>query len=337
MWHGSGVDVDAFSALRESRWRRLDELAKSRRRTGADADEMTRLYRSTAADLSAIRSAAPEPGLITRLSILLAKSRVWLTGSHTVRTADVRTYFATSLPAAMYRVRWWGAGVGIAVVAMSILLAVYTSEHPAALDLIGTSEERQAIASEEFASYYTEYDNTSFGAMVWTNNAWLAVECIAFGFTGVFPLYLLYGTVFQLGVAAAVMQEAGMLDVFFKLILPHGLLELSAVFVAAGAGLKVFWTIWVPGDKPRGTALSEVFRTLLSVALGLTIALLVSGLIEGYVTPSHMPWQAKIAIGGAAFVVFWMYVFIAGRAAARSGATGDAEAAFAAERAPVAA
>lgn len=298
---------------------------------------MTRLYRSTAADLSALRSAAPEPGMIMRLSMLLAKSRVWLTGSHSVRTGDVRTYVTRSLPAAMYRVRWWGVGVALGVVLMSVILAVYTVNNPAALDLVGTPEERQTIAAEEFASYYTEYDNTSFGALVWTNNAWLAVQCIAFGITGIYPLFLMYNTVFQLGVAAAVMSEHNMLDIFFKLILPHGLLELSAVFVAAGAGLKVFWTVWVPGNRPRGAALAEVFRTLMSVALGLVFALLLSGAIEGYVTPSQMPWQAKIAIGSVAFIVFWAYIFIAGKAAVRAGASGDTDAAFAAERAPIAA
>src|SRR5690606_2011578 len=175
-------------------------------------------------------------------------------------------------------------------------------------------------------------------ARVWTNNAWLAAQCIAFGITGVYPLILMYNTVIQLGVAAAVMAEHDMLDIFFQLIIPHGLLELSAVFVAAGAGLKLFWTVFVPGPRTRGQALAQEGRVTIAVALGLAITLFVSGLIEGYVTPSDvLPWWAKIVIGSIAFVPFWGFVFLGGRDARRQGGTGDDDADFAVEQAPVAA
>lgn len=337
MWHRSDVDIDALAAVREPRWQRLQQLARSRRRTGAEADEMTVLYRSTAADLSTVRSAAPDPAVITRLSILLAQSRVWLTGAHHVRTSDFTRYFTRSLPAAFYRVRWWGAGVSLAVILMAAISAQHTLHSPEALELVGSPETRAQIAQEEFASYYTEYDNTSFSARVWTNNAWLAAQCIAFGITGIFPLILMYNTVIQLGVAAAIMAEHNQLDIFFQLIIPHGLLELSAVFVAAGAGIRLFWTMVVPGHRTRGQALGEEGRVALSVALGLAITLFVSGLIEGYVTPSHMPWAVKIAIGSVAFLAFWVYVFVAGRNAVRAGASGDDDADFRVEQAPVAA
>ncbi|MCB2413593.1 stage II sporulation protein M [Demequina sp. TTPB684] len=330
------MDIDAFSALREARWSRLKRLARQRRRTGADADEMTRLYRATASDLSTVRSAAPEPALITRLSMLLGSSRVWLTGSHQVRTGDIGRYFTTSLPAALYRVRWWGTITSLVVVVLSVVAGYYTLNSPAALELIGPPEVRAQIAQEEFASYYVEYDSTSFTALVWTNNAWLAAQCIVLGVTGIFPLILMYNTVVQLGASGAVMAEYDMLDIFFQLILPHGLLELSAVFVAAGAGFKVFWTVLVPGRLPRATALAEVFRTLLSVALGLAIALFLSGLIEGYITGSQMPWGWKVAIGVLAFLAFWLYIFAVGRWASQRGASGDAEQAFRVEVAPVA-
>src|SRR6478735_8415013 len=118
LWHRSGVDIDSFSAVREARWAQLNTLSKRRRLTGAEADELTRLYQATAGDLSAVRSAAPEPGLISRLSVLLAQSRVWLTGAHGSATGDFARFFVRTLPAAMYRVRWWGV-----IVSVSVLLA----------------------------------------------------------------------------------------------------------------------------------------------------------------------------------------------------------------------
>src|SRR5699024_258332 len=69
------VDLDAFVALRSPRWQRLEELAGRRRLTGAEIDEFTALYQATASDLSAVRSRAPSPALIGRLSALLGRAR----------------------------------------------------------------------------------------------------------------------------------------------------------------------------------------------------------------------------------------------------------------------
>src|SRR5690606_9135028 len=123
-------------------------------------------YRSTAADLSAVRSAAPEPALITRLSMLLSSSRIWLTGSSQVRTADILGLFTRSLPAAMHRVRWWGLITSLAVVVLAWIAGYYTLHNPDALALIGDADTRRQIAEVEFASYYEQYDNTSFAAQV---------------------------------------------------------------------------------------------------------------------------------------------------------------------------
>lgn len=330
------MDVDTFSLVRANRWDRLRALGKRRRLTGAEADEFARLYQSTAGDLSAIRSAAPEPGLISRLSVLLASSRVWLTGSHGASTGDLLRYLTRGLPAALYRVRWWGAFTGIAVSVAATVSGWWTVSHPASLALIGDAATRQAIADEQFANYYVQYSSSSFAAQVWTNNAWIAALCIGLGITGFFPLYLMYQTVIQLGVAGAVMAEHGALDVFFQLIIPHGLLELSAVFMAAGAGLRLFWTMLVPGARTRSAALAEEGRITFGVVLGLTIALFASGLIEGFVTGSHLPWWLKIVVGALAFAAFWAIVFVVGRGAAAEGVTGDIEGDLATDTAPVA-
>ena len=84
---------------------------------------------------------------------------------------------------------------------------------------------------------------------------------------------------------------------FFGLILPHGLLELTAVFVAAGAGLRLFWSWIEPGPRTRAQAIAHEGRTAVAVALGLAVVLLVSGVIEAFVTPSRLPTWARLAIG----------------------------------------
>ena len=100
-------------------------------------------------------------------------------------------------------------------------------------------------------------------------------------------------------------------ELFWGLILPHGLLELTAVFVAGGVGFRLFWSWVEPGDRSRGQALAHEGRTAATVALGLVAVLLVSGVIEAFVTPSGLPTWARVGIGILAEIGFFAYVFVA--------------------------
>ena len=78
--HGAGpglsaVDLDAFVATHQGEWQRLDALARQRRLSGAEADEILDRYQRVATHLSVVRSAAPDPSLVTYLSSLLARAR----------------------------------------------------------------------------------------------------------------------------------------------------------------------------------------------------------------------------------------------------------------------
>jgi hypothetical protein len=59
------------------------------------------------------------------------------------------------------------------------------------------------------------------------------------------------------------------------------------------------------------------------MALGLAVWLLVSGLVEAFVTPSTLPAWARVTIGGLVWLAFLAYVFVLGRRAALAGVTGD--------------
>ncbi|MET0787980.1 MAG: stage II sporulation protein M [Cellulomonas sp.] len=318
------MDLDAFEQARSADWVRLDELVRQRRRTGAEADELVRLYQAVATDLSAVRSAAPDPEMVTRLSMLVGRARAAVAGTHEPSWRDVTTFVGVSLPAALYRIRWWVLGVATAFILLAVTAGIWVATQPEALASMGTPSQQQEYVDKSFAEYYDP--GAGFAAVVWTNNALLTAICIATGITGVLPVYFMVSNAISVGAAGGMMAAHGHLDVFLQLIAPHGLLELTAVFVAGAAGLRIFWT-WVdPGPRPRGRALAEEARALFTVALGLVGVLAVSGVIEGFVTGSGLPWAAKVGIGIVALAAFWAYVLVLGRRAVRSGQTGDLEA-----------
>ena len=128
------------------------------------------------------------------------------------------------------------------------------------------------------------------------------------------------------------MTRHGQGEHFWGLILPHGMLELTAVFVAGGVGLRLFWSWVEPGQLTRSQSLAREGRTAGTVALGLVAVLLVSGLIEAFVTPSGLPTVARVGIGVVAEACFLAYVFVLGRNAVHRGHTGDLDAALLEDR-----
>jgi uncharacterized membrane protein SpoIIM required for sporulation len=317
------MDLDAYQLVHGPAWARLDELTKKRRRTGAEADELVRLYQATATDLSVIRSSAPDPEMVTRLSQSLARARSAIAGAHEPSWRDVTRFVAVTLPVAMYRIRWWTVAVTAVSLLLAVIAGIWVATNPDALAALGSPSYRQEYVDNAFAEYYEP--GLGFAATVWTHNAFLTAVCIATGITGIGPVYFLVQNAVVVGAMGGMMAAAGRLDIFLQLIAPHGLLELTAVFMAGAAGLRIFWAWVAPGPRTRSQSLAHEARALFTVAIGLVGVLAVSGVIEGFVTGSGLPWWFKILIGAIALAAFWTYVIVLGRRGVRAGETGDLE------------
>ena len=321
--YGDPVDIDAFVAAHARRWRRLEELSRRRSLSGAEADELVDGYQEVATHLSVVRSSAPDAALVAYLSSVLAQARTRTTGTRTTSWRDGLTFLRATFPAALYRTRrWWLATAAVNVAVAAVMMA-WLVRHPGVQSSLIPPGEADRLVNVEFERYYSEYAASHFAAQVWTNNAWVAALCIALGVLGLPVFFLLWSNILNVAVIGALMIDHGRGSLFFGLILPHGILELTAVFVAAGVGLRLFWA-WVdPGPRTRLQSVAHEGRSAAAVALGLVLVLLVSGVIEAFVTPSGLPTWARITIGVAAEVLFLAYVFVVGRGAVRSGHTGD--------------
>lgn len=317
------VDLDAFIAAHRDEWDRLDTLSKRRALTGDEADELVRLYRRASTHLSTIRSAAPDPTTLATLSDRVSRARTAISGSADPGWSDVVRFVTRSFPAEVYHARYWWIAVAVTFIGVSTVLGWWVADNPAVQAAAGAPDEIRQLVEHEFEDYYSANPAGSFAAQVWTNNAWIAAGALIMGVAIVPVVYILWQNALHIGVAGGLMAAHGRLDVFFGLITPHGLLELTAVFVAAGAGLRVGWAWIAPGARRRSELLAERARAAVAVAIGLAGVLLVSGVVEAFVTPSGLPTWARIAIGVAVWSAFLAYVWTYGRHAALAGETGD--------------
>ena len=317
------MDIDVLRVSGKTEWKRLEELTRARSLTGEQIDELDRLYRLAATDMARVRTNSPDPDVIAELSRILSAARGRLAGTGGISGAVIARFFKVSLPYSLYQIRWVTVGVMLVFIVIGVLEAHYLITTPDAMNQLGTPEQLRRYAQSDFVEYYHQDTNAEFGLSVWANNAWIALQGVLTGITGVYPLRILWGNATSVGMAGAIVfVYAGPWHVV-RFILQQGLPELTAIFISVAAGLRVFWALLVPGPSTRFQAVGVAARSSVTVAVGCAILLAGSGVLEGFVTPSELPDAVKITLGVVMTSAVWAYTLILGRRAHLAGSNAD--------------
>lgn len=323
------MDIDAFVAEHEPQWDRLRSLcARSRHLRGTEVDEVVDLYQRTATHLATVRGSAYDPELEARLSALLANARSVITAAPPATLRSIAGFFSSSLPAALYRLRYWALSVWFLFLLLALTVALYVMNTPSVVEGYLSKAEIDYLVNYEFAGYYTANPASSWSVSLWLHNSLAALTSLLLGVLVLPGLLSLYANAVNTGLMAGLVIGHGRGDVFWGLILPHGMLELTAVFFSIAAGLRLAWAWIAPGEEPRSRSLARHGRQLVIVGIGSGLWLAVSAVIEAFVTPSGWPATVRLGIGLVAVTAFWLYVLILGRRAHTAGVTGDTDAAL---------
>ncbi len=317
------MDLDAYSAAHAAEWDRLALVGASTPRDGAAADELIDVYQAGSTQLSMLATTLGSTVQGDRLSLALSRARLRFTGAPSNPLQRLTVFFSLQLPAALFRVRWLTLVIIGVTVAIATIYYFWYSNNPEVMATLAPRSVLKDFVDNKFVNYYSDNSPAGFTGQVWTHNALLAVLGLIFGITGLVPLVLLVTNAQNLGVDAAIMGEFGKLPTFFLYIAPHGQLELYSFFTSLAAGLLLFWSWIAPGARTRRQALAEDGRAFFTIAIGLVLSLLCSGIIEGAVTRQPWPWPIKIGIGTVALVAFLVYQWGFGRRATRLGQSGD--------------
>lgn len=319
------MDVDRFIARNQTSWNRLQELTRLSRRsmTPAQVEELVQLYQRTSAQLSYARTERADPALVARLTRLVAAALGLLYSTRSRSAAGFARFFTTSFPAAVWHARRFVVASALLLLVPAVVMGAWLAASDEALNASGPDAVREAYVQDDFEAYYSSAPAGQFAAQVTVNNIQVSILAFAAGaLLCVMTAYILMSNGAQVGIAAGMFAAAGEQPKFYGLIIPHGALELSAVIVAGAAGLSIGWAIIAPGDRRRGAALADEGRRAAAIVLGLVLAFVVAGTIEGFVTPSGLPTLARVGVGVLAATAFWTYVITLGRRAASLGYTG---------------
>jgi uncharacterized membrane protein SpoIIM required for sporulation len=322
------LDIDGFIDRNQPTWQRLaDRTGRAHRgvrRLGpGELDQLVADYQRTSAHLSYARTAFADPGLTSRLTRLVADANGVIYGKRNRTLSSIGRFFAVTFPAAVWYARRFVLVSALLMVVPAVAVGAWIGTSDEALDAAAPDAVREAYLDEGFEAYYSSEPAAQFATEVTVNNIQVSILAFAAGIAfclGAGYVLILNGA--NLGVAAGLFVAAGQSPKFFGLILPHGLLELTAISLAAAAGIQMGWALIAPGDRTRGDAVAEEGRRSVVIVLGLALAFIVAGTIEGIVTGSGLSTLVRVGIGVTVEIGFVLYVVVQGRRAAAMGETG---------------
>lgn len=295
-----------------------------RKLSSDELDELLALYQSTSAHLSIVRTQFDDLALSNRLSRTIGAARGLIYRKKGNTANAIARFFSETFPAAAWTCRRAIAAAALLLFVPALGLGVWLYASGEVRNAVVDEETQRMLAANDFESYYKSQDASGWAVQLFTHNIEVAVLSYAGGAVGgLGGAYLLITNGANLGVSGAIMHSQNEGTLFWGLIIPHGLLELTAIVVASGAGLRIGWSMFVPGERSRAEAVAEEGLRSITVLLGTTVMFVVAGLTEAFVTPSGMPTWGRVGVGILVELIALVWMFGVGRNVAAEGLTGQ--------------
>jgi len=324
------VQQASFVEKRQAGWQRLEALLRITDKTGLRrlepemVAELGTLYRWVTSDLAFANGRGYDPSLRAYLNRLTARAHAIVYGAgHEGAVKRILHFYSTTFPTEVrdsHAPILACAGLFLAAAAIAYYL-IHTQPLNAWVLLPPSMVQpiHEGLHKSNFEPMVRGIGSPTMSAFIMQNNIRLAFLAFGGGLTlGVLTIYLLIFNGLVLGGVAAMYQDAGFGRDFWATIAPHGIIELSAVQIAAGAGLLLAAGVLRPGRLRRADALRRNGRRAGVLILGVASMLVVAGSIEGGFSPQSFSETSRISFGMGTAVAMLVYFLFAGRAKGRA-------------------
>ncbi len=313
---------DRFIDQRKNSWQRLEELlsqldhASLRRLRRAEVRELGRIYRRTASDLAIARAESRDPRLINYLNSLVirAHGRIYRAEAHAGR--KMRLFFTQEFPRTFRRTWRYTALAFTVFFVFSLIGFLGTRYDPEFSEIVGVPPAFRELKIETKTHWWEDINesNQEEATSIFTHNIQVTIYTFAFGaLFGVGTLYLLAYNGAVIAAIVALTYKAGFGNDLVTFMIGHGVVELSCVFMAGGAGLLIGSALIVPGDLSRADALKTRGMEAVRLMMGVAVLLVLAGIIEGFISPAPINRNIKFSIGGLTGVALYTYLIFVGR------------------------
>lgn len=300
---------------RRLHWTRLERLVETSGRRGvsafspAELQELALLYRQTASDLASVREDPTSNHLALYLNQLLGRAHNLIYMGRKVSGRGLWTFFKDEYPV-IFRETFPDTlaafVIFLAAAFAGFLMGIADpsfSRHVLGPNMIETIEQHKmwtdSIVTVKAAA----------SSAILTNNISVAFATFALGITaGIGTVWMMLLNGLMLGVVSVACWREGMSLSLWSFVAAHGVLELPAIFIAGGAGLGIARGLLFPGSLPRRESLVRAGAQSVRLVLGTIPMLLVAGFVEGFVSPTNLPYSVKFMLAGGLFTLLVLYL-----------------------------
>jgi uncharacterized membrane protein SpoIIM required for sporulation len=321
--------LQRFIAERQSDWAKLEDLLSRaqggnlRYLSSAELEEIGTLYRLATSDLARARRDFPGDRVVSYLNRLVSSAYAVVYSTSGISFRDVLRWYAVGFP------RLFRATAGYFLLAAFMFFGTGLLSYLAVVANLGAaqvlldSSTYQSISSyAEQGKLWTEIPGVQrslAAATIMTNNIQVAIIAFAGGILlGLLTVFVLVTNGVQLGAIFGILSHYdGMAPRLLAFVSGHGVIELSVICLAGGAGFMLADSILRPGMLTRGEALRLAASRAIQLLLGGASLLVIAGTIEGFLSPSGLPDWVKYGTGLVTGVLLYGYWLFAGRKADR--------------------
>lgn len=314
--------MNRFIHEKKDNWQRLEELlgllgaSSLRGLSRVEVREFGELYRRTATDLAIARAETRDPKLINYLNSLVIRAHGKIYRADGEGKSIIARYFSHDLPRAV-RDNWVYIFVAfITFIGFSVASFALIANNSEFINVLGLEGIKASVESGDRWWMSLNKSNSIGASSILTNNILVSFKAFAWGaFFGIGTLYLMAYNGLVIGGVVAISYNIDPLfgNDLVEFMVGHGVIELSCIFLAGGAGMMIGYSLIDPGDLTRAQALKKKGIEATRIVIGCALILAVAGLIEGFISPSSLPAAVKYGVGIGTGLTMFAYFYFAGR------------------------
>jgi len=312
------MQVERFYQARQAEWqelaRLLDRGQQSMRQLSPDeVQALSRLYRAATSDLALAQRDFPGHRVTAYLNQLVARGHALIYRDEPLAMGRLRRFVAVGFPAAFRQTLPFTLAATLLFLLPALIVGAVAAWQPAAGRWILPAAAQDLIPLLEQRDLWTEIpidERPYASSFIMQNNIQVAFLAFAGGVLAGIPTVLVMLTNgLLLGGVTGLAIHYGVGFELWTFVIGHGVIELSVICIAGGSGLMLAWAILRPGWLSRRDALARASGRAVRLIIGCVPLLVLAGLIEGFISPSSLPWLVKAVVGvGTGGALYWYWL-----------------------------
>lgn len=314
-----------FEQLYEKEWAEL-ELSLERQAGAPSAraisgPRFTTLYRKACGHLAIARSRSYPTHLIDRLEHVTSQCHQLIYQQREFGVKWLGRMMWRDFPAAVRAHAGYVAVATVLFLAPAVVVGSLVYAQPEFILSVVDAE-----TAAEFDSMYSpatdsigrirtvDTDWMMFGHYI-RNNIGVAFQCFAGGlFLGLGSIFFLAFNGAHGGAIAGYLTARGLGPTFYSFVVTHAAFELTAIVLAAAAGLRIGHALLAPGRLTRAQSLIGAARESVVLLYGLTAMLIVAAVVEAFwSSAAWLPHSVKYGVAGLCWCAVVSYFVWQGR------------------------